>query len=256
MRVPKLLLILLALALTFQPEPSEAQLKGKVLGYRVEDVKVGDKFIYYVSETRPGRRKKLTKRYTMVEKVISTDAEYEFKSGARKLIRDTTTGLSVYYLETPGINFSMNEPRSLSTLRSGGQWKTYPLTIAKGKSVKLPETEQVVDLGSSKSTTKTTTTITLLGKERIKVGKTKYTCVKLRETITSESSSIPVPDSNGITHEAKVTPSKKGTRTATLWYSPELRTLVKFTTTVNGQTFSQTLTRYVKAPAETALLGK
>jgi hypothetical protein len=256
MRVQKLLFVLVSLILVGHPGQIQAQLKEKVLGYRIEDVKVGDHFIYYVSETRPGRKKKITTRSTLIERVVATDADYEFKTGARKLIRDTTTGLSVYYLQTPGVNFSINEPRALTPFRSAGQWKTYPLTMAKGKTVKLPETEQVVDLGSSKSSTKTTTTISLLGKEKLKVGKTAYTCVKLRETITSESKSIPVPDSKGITNKVKTVAPKIETRVATMWYSPELGTLVKYYTTVKGQSFTQTLTRYVKAPTATALLEK
>jgi hypothetical protein len=256
MRVLKLILVLAFVVLFLQPDQSMAQLKEKVLGYRIEDVKVGDQFVYYVSETRPGRRKNITTRSTLIERVADINADYEFKTGARKLIRDTTTGLSVYYLQNPGVNFSINEPRALTPLRSAGQWKTYPLVFAKGKSVKLPETEQVIDLGSSKSSTKTTTSIALLGKERMKVGKQTYSCVKLRETISSESRSIPVPDSNGVTKKAKPVTPKIETRVATMWYSPELGTLVKYYTTVKGQSFTQTLTRYIKSPTETALLEK
>jgi hypothetical protein len=256
MRFATILLILVATAIGFEALPARAQLKTKQLGHRVEQVKVGDRFIYAISETRPGRRKKITKRSTLVERVISTDAAYESKSGARKLMRDTVTGRSVYYLETSGVSFSMNEPLALSPLRSAGQWKTYPLFIAKGKSIKLPDSEQVIDLGSSKSTTKTSTALSILGKEKIKVGKSTYHCVKIRETITHTSQSIQVPDSNGVLKKAKLPKAKKETRIATLWYSPELQTLVKYSTSQEGHSFTQTLRRYVKAPAETAALEK
>ncbi|HET6511889.1 MAG TPA: hypothetical protein VFH43_06835 [Candidatus Kapabacteria bacterium] len=256
MRFAKLSLLLLALGLSTGVTDSQAQLKNKVLGYRVEQVEVGDKFVYSISETRPGRRKPITKRSTLVERVIATDATYEMKSGARKLIRDTVTGESIYVLETPGVGFSINEPSALSPLRSAGQWKTYPLFIAKGKSIKLPESEQVIDLGSSKSSTKTSTSLRILGKEKIKVGKATYNCVKVRETIVTESKSIPIPDSNGSIRKTRSPKLSKQTRVATLWYSPELQMLVKYTTTHGKQSFSQTLTRYVKAPQQTAMLQK
>ncbi|HET6511816.1 MAG TPA: hypothetical protein VFH43_06465, partial [Candidatus Kapabacteria bacterium] len=212
--------------------------------------------VYTVSETRPGRKKKITKRSTVVERVVSTDAVYESRSGARKLIRDTITGRSVYFLETPGVSFSMNEPLALSPLRSAGQWKTYPLVIAKGRSITLPESEQVIDLGSSKSTTKTATSLSILGKEKLRIGKAIYNCVKIRETLTHTSQRVQIPDSNGVIKKAKLPKAKKETRVATLWYSPELQTLVKYTTSQGSHSFTQTLTRYVKAPAETAAVEK
>ncbi len=261
MRFAKLSLLIVAITLSTVASDSQAQLKSKMLGYRVEQVQVGDQFVYSIAETTPGRKKPVTKRSTLVERVVATDATYELKSGARKMIRDTTTGESVYTLETPGVGFSINEPSALSPLRGAGQWKTYPLVIAKGKSIKLSESEQLIDLGSSKSSTKTSGSLTILGKEKVKVGRTTYNCVKIRETIITESKSIAVPDANGTVK--KVAPivsdrprSSKQTRIATLWYSPELQTMVKYTTTQGKHSFTQTLTKYVKAPAQTAMLQK
>lgn len=257
MRLVKLSLLFVFLSI-LSTAPTRAQLKSKILGYRVEQVQVGDKFVYSVIETKPGRRKPITKRFTLVERVVSTDASFEMKSGARKLIRDTVTGESVYFLETPGVGFSMNEPSALSPLRSAGQWKSYPLFIAKGRSIKLPESEQVIDLGSSKSSTKTTTHQRILGKERIKVGKSIYNCVKIRETIVTESRTFVLADSNRADERSKgqsPVPIKQ-TRVATLWYSPELQTLVKYTTTQGKQSFTQILTKYIKAPAQTAMLER
>ena len=256
MRFATFLLLVSALAAGFEALPARAQLKTKQLGFRVEQIRIGDQFIYAVAETRPGRKKKITKRTTLVERVIATDANYESKSGARKLIRDTVTGRSVYYLETPGVSFSMNEPLALSPLRTAGQWKTYPLVIAKGRSITLPESEQVIDLGSSKSTTKTATSLSILGKEKLTIGKSTYNCVKIRETVTHTSQRIQIPDSNGAMKKVKLPKAKKETKVATLWYSPELQTLVKYTTTQGKHSFTQTLTKYVKAPAQTAALEK
>lgn len=254
MRFVNLSLLVAAFVVLAPVSQSHAQLKSKVLGYLVEPVKIGDRFVYTISETRPGRKKAITKRSTLVERVVSTDATYEDKSGARKMLRDTVTGESVYYLETPGVSFSINEPSALNPLRGAGKWKTYPLVIAKGKSIKLPESEQMIDLGSSKSSTKTSTSLSILGKEKIVVGKKSYTCVKVRETITMESKTMPTLDTHGDAKKPVRAHTTKETRIATLWYSPELQTLVKYTTSQGKQSFTQTLTKYVKAPAQTAML--
>jgi hypothetical protein len=253
MRFAKRSLLIVALLFSAVVSDSHAQLKSKQLGFRVEQVRVGDQFVYSLAETRPGRKKPITKRTTMVERVVATDATYELKSGARKLIRDTTTGKSVYFIETPGVGFSMNEPSALTPLRSAGQWKTYPLVIAKGKSIKLPENEQLIDLGSSKSSTKTSGLLSILGKEKVKVGKTTYNCVKIRETIVTESRSIAIQDSNGTIKKVSLPKPRKQTSIATLWYSPELQTIVKYTTTQGKNSFTQTLTKYIKAPKQTAM---
>jgi hypothetical protein len=254
MRFVKLSLIIVALYLWAPVASSQAQLKKQDFTVKTEPIKVGDQFIYAISETKPGRKKPVTKRSTLVEHVVSTNATYENKSGARKLLRDTITGESVYYAETPGASFFMNEPSALTPLRSAGQWKTYPLSIAKGKSIKLPESEQVIDLGSSKSSTKTSTSLSILGKEKLKVGKKTYSCVKIRETITTISKTVPQADAKAT--KAVAPKTSKETRVSTLWYSPELQTLVKYTTARGKLTFTQTLTKVVKAPQQTALLQK
>lgn len=255
MRIAKSALLLLVLTLIAPLSSSQAQLKTRVLGYRVEQVKVGDQFIYSISETKPGRKKAGTKRSTLVERVAALDATYEDKTGARKMLRDTTTGKSVYYLETPGVSFSINEPSPLTSLRSAGAWKTYPLFIAKGKTIKLPESEQLIDLGSSKSSTKTSTSLSILGKEKLKVGKATYNCIKVRETITIESRTTAAPDTSK-TKRVVAPRIHKESRVATLWYSPELQTIAKYTTSQGKTSFTQTLTKYIKAPAQTAMLLK
>lgn len=253
MRFLRSILLATALCSLAPVTPTQAQLKSRILGYRVEPVKVGDRFVYALAETRPGRKKQITKRTTLVERVVSIDAGYEDKYGARKLLRDTLTGESVYYLETPGVSFSMNEPSSLTTLRSAGKWKTYPLVIAKGKSIKLPESEQVIDLGSSRSSTTTQTSLSILGKEKLRVGNKSYTCIKVRETTTTESQMTVVTDTSGTAKHPRGKTTKE-TRVATLWYSPELQTLVKYTTSHGKQSFTQTLIRYIKALEQTAML--
>jgi hypothetical protein len=126
MRFVKLSLFILALHFLVAPQAAPAQLKGKMLGYRVEQVQVGDKFVYTILETGPagggpGRRKPITKRSTLIERVIATDATYEQKSGARKLLRDTITGESVYVLETPGVGFSIKSMSHLPCRRCEAQ---------------------------------------------------------------------------------------------------------------------------------------
>jgi hypothetical protein len=238
------------------PTTSPAQLTKGTVGTQAVTVKVGDKFVYLISETKPGRKKVTTKRSTVTETVIDLSANYEMKEGARKLIRDTITGRSVYYLTTPGVSFSMNEPLAVSPLRSAGLWKTYPLEIAKGKSIKLPSSESVVDLGSSKAVTRTSATMSILGREKLKVGKSSYNCVKIRETVTEETHSeiLSAPKAIPAAGTIKKTKPKKTVKTATLWYSPELQTLVKYTTTQGRHTFTQTLTKYIPAPEQTAML--
>jgi hypothetical protein len=254
MRFVRLSLIITALYLWAPVSTSQAQLKNQKFAVLIEPVRVGDRFIYTISETRQGRKRPIARRSTLVERVVSTNATYENRSGARKLLRDTVTGESVYYAETPGVSFFMNEPSALTSLRSAGQWKSYPLSIAKGKSIKLPESEQVIDLGSSKSSTKTSTSLSILGKEKLKVGKKTYSCVKIRETITTVSKTVPQTDAKAT--KAVAPKTSRETRVSTLWYSPELQTLVKYTTSRGKLTFTQTLTKLVKAPQQTALLLK
>jgi hypothetical protein len=254
MKLLRLSLLTLTLVLSVPISSSQAQLKSKVLGYRVENVRVGDRFIYSIVErgtakNRRGKAQAFTKRKTLTERVIALSAAYDGKEGARKLIRDTVTGTSAYYAETPGVSFAMNEPLGITALRPAGHWRTYPLAIAKGKTIKLPESEQAIDLGSSKSVTKTSIEQRLLGKENVKVEGKNYSCVKVRETVTMTSKMVPSDNTK------KVLPkTNKEVRVATLWWSPELGTLLKYQTAQGKQSFTQTLTKYVKAPAETAMV--
>lgn len=250
----RIAILSVALFVLANASETEAQLKKKIVGIPVYTVNVGDKFIYSVVETRPGRKKSITKRSTITEVVVDVNGNYEGKGGARKLLRDTVMNNSVYYLTTPGVSFAMNEPQTLSPLRNGGLWKTYPLVIAKGKSISLPPSETVVDLGSSKATTKTFCTMSLMGREKLKIGTTVYHCIKISETITEEIYSETIPKTKNASVKSTRTKSRKSVRTATLWYSPELQTLVRYTTKQGNHSFTQHLTKYVAAPKRTAML--
>lgn len=236
-------MLALVLVQAVAPTGAPAQLKSANV-HTHYDVRVGDQFVYKVTETKPGRKKKkVTTSRTISETVVDLSAAYEEKAGARRMIRDTVTGRSVYYLAQPGQNFSINEPAALSDMRAAGGWKTYPLVISKGKSIKLPESETTVDLGSSKSMSTTGVTLSLLGKETIRVGKLRLKCTKILETITVKSYTM--------SGTKKLKPKTK-VKKAYVWYSPELQTLAKYTVSEDGKTFTQTLQKYVPAPKATA----
>lgn len=222
--------------------PVSAQVK-KAAPAIVQNVNVGDVFTYRVVETRPGRKRALTTTRKVVETVMDLNASYEQRSGVRKLIRDTITGRTVFYDVTPGVEFWMNEPLSLTPLRNGGAWRAYPLVIAKGKTIKQQPTETTVDLGSSKSFTRTAVSQTIHGRETLRVGKLRLRCTKILETTTVTSWQV--------VGEKKLRP-KTTTRRAYLWYSPELQTLAKYTTSEGARSFTQTLQSYTPATPRTA----
>lgn len=194
---------------------------------------------YYSLSVQPKKGKRSTKKWT--ERVLATDTTFRGRGEVFQTLRQPGEQFSFYHLRPNG-EFAFYETMGLAG-RNSEQWSVLPLTNDKQDRVrKLPEVSSIVDIGPSKVEVRRTTTRTIMGRQRLMVGRKSVICQKLKD----------VQEERFVTSQNEKKDKKKHERSVSYyWVSPELGALVKYVSYGPNGTQVQQLSKVESAAAKT-----